>query len=1469
MSSDSTDKTTALRTPSSARSWRRVGLTLGLIIGGLILAAWWTVTRSWFLVMILTPQLENRLGGEVIIGSAAWSGFDRIELRDVRLRVDWPGDAGELLHAESVRIQADRSWLRRNPRLASVELRDVLVRVAEDVEAGRFSVQLLSHPPREEEDLRPPRIELIRAAIEYGVRQEQQFEPSGRMYFSGRLNPVADEQREYRFVLHQVDQRGSIVEDGLTARGQWDAQSFAYHATIDGFGLSDSIYAMSPSIVRQWWEKMALEGQLRDAMVSWDPEELLDVRFDVEEVGLTLPVPAEQLWARYRDGHITDETYTPRMRVESGSIRLRQDELALDVRGQLVTEEERDQAQGVPYHVVMSFDHREDDRARADGWADYIVNHAPFMITVESEPEASDGEEVVRNAIDLPRQIAEILERFQVRDWALSTRVVMQRLNAIEDEDGNLQPRPITTHGELKIHEGRGQYDRFAYPLDDLDGQIVFTENSLMIEYLRGVGPSGAKVRIDGEVHPLSATPAVDLNITATNVPVDDHLRHALPDSFDPWFDNLMDQRAVAKLHDADMLDHDRLQADAERRREESLSRWQQLRKQNDLSDSQRSVLRRLEHTLASTDRELQSPPFEVGGTVDVEVQIQRTEGPGDRTQTFGEATVRSLGLVYERFPYPFQVTAGRIRWAPGMIELLDAEGGQEGLTFQLPRGGVGSIGGTIEMTNEAGEQQQRPDLRLSLEEGEQINDLLLAAIPLTPADSRAGDVDRWPGQARSDAARLLQSVNLRGVVTAEGFIGTGEDGRVHHDIRVQMADAEATPTEELADFIGAAGLFWPENFIVRDLSGELRVLPERIELIEINGRHITGDLYASGAVTFGDENDDEHPVETELTVGFDELELGKHLINLIPDAEAKRARAYWNQYQPEGMFNAGLVYRARGPNVEPLQISVSKINASVQLESDRVGVHAQEGFIRLRDGQVAFEDLVARFQHGEIDEGRLALAGTYGLAADDEQLNVDGSWDDLRIESPLTTEIIRTIGAEHLLEETKDWQPTGRVNVGFFYRSACEEQPADYRLRVQPTTIGLTIDGNSLSMEFDSDGSVLVLPGQLRLRDLTGRFADDDGRFGVSGQVGLENGTDALFQIDYVGALRSASMKAVLPDAVNTVLDDLEFTDGERVIVRGATLAWQRDAAVGDTTGAPWQIDFLGRVRAEGASLSVGVPLTGVHAVADLNVRAWEDGPTDFSMTLEADEFRLYGRRLTDFHAANVRLDREKQRVQIPEFRAEMHEGVVTGEGFVGVNANRDYEIRVDIVDVSLKDFIDDFDPADESAAPRAERSGREREGRLYGGMRLSGQRDDPGSRSRSGRGVVRGVGDNLEVLPLVLQISQVLQLTAPFAGTINHANAEFYIRGDRLVFERILFENVMGDFAPLQLIGAGEMTLSTLALRTTFRTRSGWAILRDLFGTVGDQLYLVEVTGTLLEPKARVVPLPGLTQADSDSRP
>ncbi len=62
--------------------------------------------------------------------------------------------------------------------------------------------------------------------------------------------------------------------------------------------------------------------------------------------------------------------------------------------------------------------------------------------------------------------------------------------------------------------------------------------------------------------------------------------------------------------------------------------------------------------------------------------------------------------------------------------------------------------------------------------------------------------------------------------------------------------------------------------------------------------------------------------------------------------------------------------------------------------------------------------------------------------------------------------------------------------------------------------------------------------------------------------------------------------------------------------------------------------------------------------------------------------------------------------------------------------------------------------------------------------------------------------------------------------------------------------------------------MSYPGMELDVRFRTRGTGPVIRDLIAGLSDQLFVVEVTGPLGDPQARLIPLPGVGQGKTPQR-
>ena len=130
----------------------------------------------------------------------------------------------------------------------------------------------------------------------------------------------------------------------------------------------------------------------------------------------------------------------------------------------------------------------------------------------------------------------------------------------------------------------------------------------------------------------------------------------------------------------------------------------------------------------------------------------------------------------------------------------------------------------------------------------------------------------------------------------------------------------------------------------------------------------------------------------------------------------------------------------------------------------------------------------------------------------------------------------------------------------------------------------------------------------------------------------------------------------------------------------------------------------------------------------------------------------------------------------------------------------------------------------------------------------------------SRRGLGLIRVQNGQFDADPLSITAMQVLQLSLPSTSSITGANIELFIDGDRMILDDI---TLTGDVrvSDLVLEGAGTIDTETFRIQARLHPRAGLPIIRKILGAINDQLYSIDITGELFNPRVSILALPFLS--------
>jgi len=1401
--------------------------------------ALWIVTRSWFLILVTAPGLERQLGASVRIGNATYYGNGKLVFEDVIVScpgVDGP--AGQAARIGRAEIVIDPATLLSGVVVREVKLDDLLLRISENKRSpGQFNFS--SFRPRwdRKQMTLPPTVRINSAVIEFGTHENGEYERHGTRRVAGEMYPTGDG-AWYDFRLQELDDNNiSLGQAGFSIEGAWNAESMEHTARIEGLVLDDRMYEMCPQMARLWWERMDPNGRVRLAEIKWSKGEPAWAELTVERMSLTIPLGAREFSASYQFGKVQSIASLPRMHVTAGKIRLVGDQLTLEnLEGEFGTTGDVHEVVQMPYRVNFSIhDMPQFDWKAPQAWMEQVLKTAPFEMSIWMDNFRLDQDpgETPR-AVELPRPVADTLAKFNLTGWSLTTQVEISRAKPTIAPDGTPIAAGIKTTGQAFIEDAIGAFQGFPYPLDNVRAHVEFDTERVTIHYLTADGSDNAKFRMAGWIAAPGTDLSISLSLTGRNIPLDDRFREGLSPAQQGVFDVMLHGPSYEEIRAEGLLPDEAAIDEARRQRALVAAELARMRAQPDgtvTADELMPVERRLD----ALNTLVEAGPFELGGTVDLDLMIERPPGLEGSIGITGTVTVHKAGIVYGRFPYPIYVLGGVLNVEKDRVVIADGPDG-DGMPIATPGGGYGRVTGEVRLEQTPDGPLVKPAILIDLHQ-DALSELLYAAMPLTEQDRKATDIAALrPVPRRSLIARLLAGSGIEGWLNHTGFITADESGRPTFDFAVELYDATATPNAELFETMTELGLPSPKGLELESVHALVQITPDLVRLVDFTGTRGDARITANADVDLK-----ANPIETNLQVEFDDLDIERYLIELTPGSARRTTTELWDRYKPRGKYDAKLRYHSRGDVAKQAELVIWPKQLRLMIDGEPVWLEANQGRIVLNRGQVTFRGFKLDLRSGNRDEGTITLDGSYGLSTDGNSLRLEGKWEDGQLASPVITEALDLIGAVDHAARYKQYDPSGAFDAEFSFRSPRADRPAEYQFTVRPRTLGFRLNDTPVFADMAPGSQVSFRPGLITLKELSGEHAG--GVFRIDGEIDVSDLIDADVEIDYYGRVDSPQLLALLPATVRNLITTLEVRGEQRVRLSDARLRVKQISEADNT----WETNFEGLLETKGAALNLGgVELAEIDGHFDIRAGNTPDGGTSLEVEITATRALAMGRELTDVET-HLSMIPGTRRISVPEFRARMYGGVIAGYAEIGLDADSRYEAAFDLGGVAMEGIIS---PNPDSTGRQATASGE-----MYASLRLNGLRNQP--RTRRGRGAIRIVYGRMADMPIALRVLQLLELMPPVSGTLDFADVAFYINGDRLVFEKLFME-----CPTLQVLGDGEIRIPGFELDLRLRTRGTVPVIRDIVAAVSDALFEVEVTGPITNPKARLIALPGMTQ-------
>ncbi len=1414
--------------PVFARPTRKRRLLRGvLILFGLLTAMLLVVTQSGLLKVLVQPAVEAFLGARVHSGRTRVDAGGVLVIETPALdaaRDDLPATAARFVEADQLRISVD--WwalLRGKVRIERVELVKPVIRISqgEDLTLNikgvfdRLSAQVAGGAgpgpaPAPNAPAPPggvfehlPELYVGSGMIELGEHTSAAggggtYQQRTSLSVSGSITPSPDKPGQY--VVTFYEEKGAAGDaksprripglgSPLTAprmqmQGHLELSPLVADLKLTNVDLGELGRRQAPRWMEKDWGAMGLGGTIPVVAFGYSSGKGLELAFDVKDADLKIPIPVEADWDA--EGNPT----APAAQAERRPLAMQGVTGRVTLIGRRIRAELKGQVEDFPATVTLQTEDRDLNSALSCTITsrDFLISKHPRLLPFA------------------PPAVRFLFQRFGGPTARADMNITIRR----GPPDADAKPGQITATGAVKFTNGTAAHDLFRYPVSQLAGTVQFDTEKVELLNIKGSNPNGAKLLATGTVSPPDETAKANIDVTVTDIPLDDLFLEALPEARKIVWETLFDRPTYDAMRREVLLQS----AQDKQEREARLAELRSNIAMGDRFGAGPLRMRQLQEDVQRLEQEITAPVFELGGTAQMQVAVTRALGAEEETRVDVNLSCAKAGLLLKAFPLPV--------YAEGVeLHLGGNQTTMKPIRLRSITGAAGTLSGHVDYP---APHTFFPWLDIDAT-GVGLDAFLLRALP-----DRAGSHADSPITARS----FVRGMNFFGSADMHAIIRPDPDDPESATFRVDVgvSGASARP--------GSGGL------AIDRLRGAVSVYDGAVEVPLLEGEIDGVPVALEGRAWYGGAG----PMVVSGALRSPALDLSLPLDDLIlPGAPetARRVRELRAQRLPVGCA-AGEVAVVDDGRTPAASIRIDSLQGGEFAAADqRASLAAAHGRIEVTPQAAAFIGFSATGAYGT----RAALEGT--LALDDTApSSLVCTASDARFEDPLVRAMAAMAGPE-VDDFVRRNDPRGAFDARVKHdRNAAAPGSSDSSGWLGPRSLSLTRRGATVSLSgvrgrftFTPEGG--TLDHMEAHADTWGVKAD--GRFTLRPTRTLD------MTLSLEGEALGKDLRAALPGVVADALESVEL--GE---VGGFTM---RDARLRIESGRSPAFD--GSVEFHGITLKPVVPISGDGSVAikagDAASRSdpprvtRKPGAPSAPVTLDivADSFRLAGVAMTGGRA-RIELDPESGAVRVPLLDAAAHEGRLAAHGHADPPpspgaSGKPFEFTAELSNVRFGDLLADLYPKtvlDESAGkgtkPEVDR------GRLDASFSLAGVLGNVNT--RRGRGILRVQDGEVLNMPAVVPILKLSNLQPPTSERVGFGYAEFYVQGEKLRFDEFSLQS-----RSLAIDGRGTVSWPGLNVDMKFVTRSlaRVPILTDLLEGVRDELVTTTVSGTLYDPQLK----------------
>ncbi len=1460
--------------PKPKKRWRRlllwlIGVSGVLFIGVGVLASTGGMTR------FVVPIIERETGLEVIQGTVVLTPTTEIEFRDAVLRApSIDGIGGEIIRFDKAMISMKWGSIFAGPKaIRSVLIERPRLRVSQDIQTGILNLQSLTLNQSGGGGAVTPAITIYNGVIEVGEHSGSSYKRLKELSMVGNLaRPDADGVARFNFAASStLPSTSSGIQDTF---GDFQItgtlSSDGVMGTLTGLTLDDWPARIVPSNVRGTYESLALSGKLAPTSFMVDTDGKLKVTLKLEGVDVSLPFDPPDEFAG-------PERFL-RMRSTRGTIDFVDGGLRADLRGDI---------DDLLYDV--KFDLQE-----------YSLT-SPFTCELETRFKIEEGFRPLRF---LPDRVTEKLDRFTGLRADIDATV-----NLIREASPN-SDAPILVSGNARVSNGSAKYEDFMYPFENIEGVVSFTPDGVGIEGITGTGPTGATLLANGRFDGLGEDSVVQITIDVQELPIDRHLLGAMDDDQRDLVDTLFSAKQYANLLDSGyLLEPDHREA-LTNQRDTLVKTITALT--SDASETERA---KLSSELSAMNNTLDVPEFEFGGLIGVGVTLRRhpEREEDDRWTTDIDAVIPNAGIVPKQFPLPIVARDVNISISDGSVHLTGGNyyglsGGsatveasfEKSELYDDPQPYVNIRARKIPIDQRLiaaipGYYDTQPDDPSQITLRRILDRLRMQGIVEANAEIGPGDDGRITYEVQADVlSGSAHPLNM---------------GHQHTGDREQNTRPETDLGLDSVQLTGLRGtIVVTQSLIVVNIDGTMEspsqpIPPTRMELLTQltlpneprfgNVKRVDGLLpFEAGPPVSGPQ------IYTLVRAKGLDLEMPlEHAIAVLSPNFANRVSEWRDQYDPDGVLDMRATLEGRVGSSLNTHMQIDNIKEiGFTHEDHRYDLGASIGPITMDLGvrpKLESRGFSIPISIDHEPMGEIALAGSLRLAKGGQLLELSDepsmrlSMDSGRLGSPGVRAIVDRMGSgeggaagffeyyglDGEFDLLIDITPLDGARISDAASGFLAIPPVEIDGAMIPRTLSLRRGGDVLEFWNDDSATQTVvdelgdaeepmnqLRGSIRFDGLDGYFdnitaRNEDYTLSVDGRWSVDPGQGASVDLDIAakGDILNGPMRVILPDTLSSVVEQLEVRTSRDIDLQDLHITADRLGADSTTYRIDGSADVLD------VSALIGVPITELDGRVGFNVSMDQqgDGPDQqtlaFGLDLEASRLRAGLLRVHNARATVVNDPDTPGVVLVPEFRAGMHGGMVSGNAQVRPDefGVPQYATEIRTSGVRAAPIFDDlFLPVEGLEGPTQPGSSAVRSawnvdsdvsrGIMLADLAMSGPIGKPDE--RVGRGFVRVSGGSIVALPGLINLIEASNLTLPTGSRLNLAEAELYIQGPTMAFERL-----SASSQSIEILGYGTMDWTSRDIDLRFRSRSidPIPVLSNLLEGIRDELITIRVTG------------------------